>query len=201
MRIIIDIIEQDYKEKPYWQASVEQREPQRHGRFAWHKSFDSHEQARDWAIDKIESLLVPGVQDPDSILSTRAHAHEDTREASSGDYLRGSACPDCGSLETTRYPMDENHFTLYCDSCKREEPDVAKCRCDGTEMQGSDHCPQCGCEEYEETCNRPRPVETHSVATPIVRPMTRGEELDHREWMRTQLGKAPTAQEYLDERS
>jgi hypothetical protein len=154
MRIIIDIIEQDYKEKPYWQASVEQREAQRHGRFAWHKSFDSHEQARDWAIDKIESLLVPGVQDPDSILSAQSLARE-----------------------------------------------AQACRCCSTDMGGSDHCPQCGCEEYEETCNRPRPVETHSVATPIVRPMTRGEELDHREWMGTQLGKAPTAQEYLDERS
>lgn len=26
------------------------------------------------------------------------------------------------------------------------------CRCCDTAMQGSDHCPECGCEEFEETC-------------------------------------------------
>lgn len=25
-----------------------------------------------------------------------------------------------------------------------------RCRCDGTPMHGSDHCPECGCEEFEE---------------------------------------------------
>lgn len=24
------------------------------------------------------------------------------------------------------------------------------CRCDGTDMRGNDHCPECGCEEFEE---------------------------------------------------
>lgn len=28
------------------------------------------------------------------------------------------------------------------------------CRCCGTAMNGSDHCSQCGCEEFEETCPR-----------------------------------------------
>lgn len=26
------------------------------------------------------------------------------------------------------------------------------CRCCGAEMGNSDHCPECGCEEFEETC-------------------------------------------------
>jgi hypothetical protein len=26
------------------------------------------------------------------------------------------------------------------------------CRCCGTDMEGSDHCPKCFCEEYEERC-------------------------------------------------
>lgn len=26
------------------------------------------------------------------------------------------------------------------------------CRCDGVRMEGSDHCPECGCEEFEERC-------------------------------------------------
>lgn len=38
----------------------------------------------------------------------------------------------------------------------------ATCRCDGADMQGSDHCPQCGCEEYEETC-RPHPTHAERV--------------------------------------
>lgn len=29
------------------------------------------------------------------------------------------------------------------------------CRCCGTELGGSDHCPACFCEEFEENC-RPR---------------------------------------------
>lgn len=28
-----------------------------------------------------------------------------------------------------------------------------RCRCDGTEMNGSDHCPSCFCEEFEERCD------------------------------------------------
>jgi hypothetical protein len=28
------------------------------------------------------------------------------------------------------------------------------CRCDGVRMEGSDHCPECGCEEFEEVCPR-----------------------------------------------
>jgi len=27
-----------------------------------------------------------------------------------------------------------------------------RCRCDGEQMNGSDHCPRCGCEEFEERC-------------------------------------------------
>lgn len=27
-----------------------------------------------------------------------------------------------------------------------------KCRCDGAAMHGSDHCAECGCEEFEERC-------------------------------------------------
>ena len=29
-----------------------------------------------------------------------------------------------------------------------------KCRCDGTPMNGSDHCPDCFCEQFEERCHR-----------------------------------------------
>jgi hypothetical protein len=33
------------------------------------------------------------------------------------------ACPDCGSTSTKLYPMShEGDMTLYCDTCKREEP-------------------------------------------------------------------------------
>lgn len=35
------------------------------------------------------------------------------------------------------------------------------CHC-GASMQGSDHCPECGCEEYEQTCD-------HVHATPMTR--------------------------------
>lgn len=38
------------------------------------------------------------------------------------EYQRGSECPDCGSAETTVYPMGDGAETLYCDNCKREEP-------------------------------------------------------------------------------
>lgn len=31
-----------------------------------------------------------------------------------------------------------------------------RCRCEGTAMNGSDHCPSCFCEEFEETCTWPR---------------------------------------------
>lgn len=28
-----------------------------------------------------------------------------------------------------------------------------RCRCDGFQMRGSDHCVECGCEEFEERCD------------------------------------------------
>lgn len=37
-------------------------------------------------------------------------------------FERGPNCPDCGSAATTVYPMGEGLATLYCDTCKREEP-------------------------------------------------------------------------------
>lgn len=30
-----------------------------------------------------------------------------------------------------------------------------RCRCEGEPMNGSDHCPECGCEEFEERCEWP----------------------------------------------
>jgi hypothetical protein len=30
-----------------------------------------------------------------------------------------------------------------------------RCRCDGSQMHGSDHCTECGCEEFEERCDWP----------------------------------------------
>jgi hypothetical protein len=27
-----------------------------------------------------------------------------------------------------------------------------RCRCEGAPMHGSDHCAECGCEEFEERC-------------------------------------------------
>ncbi len=125
MRIVISIEKQEYKEKPYWQAAVECRASDRAGRFSWNRSHDSEEQARDWAIDKVEHLLVPGVQDPDSI--SIAHEARDIDKP----------CPDPACSRFLGHGGD--HWSNQC-------------RCCGTPMQGSDHCPECGCEEYEEVC-------------------------------------------------
>jgi hypothetical protein len=42
------------------------------------------------------------------------------------------------------------------DRLAREDTMTTLCRCCSTDMAGSDHCPECGCEEYEETCSRDR---------------------------------------------
>lgn len=42
------------------------------------------------------------------------------------------------------------------------EPD--RCHC-GREMEGSDHCPFCGCELYERYCNAYYPAGKHPTAS------------------------------------
>ena len=54
-------------------------------------------------------------------LSEEAH-NRMTLITGDGTYERGGPCPDCGSTATTLYPMGEGAMTLYCDTCKREEP-------------------------------------------------------------------------------
>lgn len=44
------------------------------------------------------------------------------------------------------------------------------CRCDGEPLNGSDHCPCCYCEQYEERCEwevpfDSRPLETETDVT------------------------------------
>lgn len=34
------------------------------------------------------------------------------------------------------------------------DPFDNRCRCDGEPMRGSDHCPSCFCEEFEERCRQ-----------------------------------------------
>ena len=41
--------------------------------------------------------------------------------------------------------------TLLFEGAYRE-PVKTHCRCCNTDLKGSDHCPSCGCEEFEETC-------------------------------------------------
>ena len=50
------------------------------------------------------------------------------------------------------------------------------CRCCGTDMEGSDHCPECYCEEFEETCLRsPRLYDRETGKRDMTRGMSRGQ--------------------------
>jgi hypothetical protein len=128
-------------------------------RIGFMQSFDHLSDAVAWAGEKVRHLDTYGVPYP--------------LTADSVLPARAETSPMSDSVLSAQAPAHE----------------AQACRCCSTDMGGSDHCPQCGCEEYEETCgefmrdyhqgNRPRPGVFD---------------------MRKTLGRAPTAQEYRDER-
>ena len=80
------------------------------------------EKAAQWLLDYADELLTNG-------------AHRDSADSISTAPTREEQC--CG------YPM-------HTKECPVVNPQ--RCRCCNTPMGGSDHCPECGCEEYEEMC-------------------------------------------------
>ncbi len=73
-------------------------------------------------------------------------------------------CKDCeGGIFNQPWMISAKYveYGPFCKSCAvgiiDESKSTAsvfdeKCRCDGSQMKGSDHCPICFCEQYEETC-------------------------------------------------
>jgi len=49
-------------------------------------------------------------------------------------------------------------------SNQETDTDTGRCHC-RREMEGRDHCPFCGCEEYERYCNAHYPSGKHPTAT------------------------------------
>ena len=102
--------------------------------------FQSRAYARQWVILQTRIAMM-FVDDPCSACAGTGETERCVNE--NGDY-DPEPCPDC----------DSN--TPHTRARAREGAHVpGTCRCDGVDLAGSDHCPHCGCEEFEETCPRP----------------------------------------------
>ncbi len=119
--IRVEIDYQTYKDKPFLQVYFSGAEGE-----SFRRSFDSLAAAETWITGKIANVVHElDRADSDTVFKTRPPAREEE-------------C--CG------YPMHTRECPVV-----RPRDSFTRCRCCLALMRGSDHCPQCGCEEYEES--------------------------------------------------